>query len=76
MAIIDCALYRDGQRVEETRNVVRLAAMARSDPQAFVWMGMHEPTPTDLVGAARVFGLHELAVEDAVQAHQRPKIDV
>jgi magnesium transporter len=76
VTIVDCALYRDGRRVEETRNLVRLAAMARSDPQAFVWMGMHEPTMTDLVGAARVFGLHELAIEDAVQAHQRPKVDL
>jgi magnesium transporter len=37
---------------------------------------MHDPTETDLVGAARVFGLHQLAVEDAVVAHQRPKLDV
>ena len=76
LVIVDCALYRSGVRVEETRNLVRLAAMARSDPDAFVWMGMHEPTETDLVGAARVFGLHQLAVEDAVVAHQRPKLDV
>ena len=76
LVIVDCALYRDGVRVEETRNLVRLAALARSDPHAFVWMGMHDPTETDLVGAARVFGLHQLAVEDAVVAHQRPKLDV
>ena len=74
--IVDCALYRDGRRVEETKNLVRLAALARSDPGAFVWMGMHDPTETDLIGAARVFGLHQLAVEDAVVAHQRPKVDV
>jgi magnesium transporter len=74
--IVDCALYRGGKRVDETRNLVKLAHEARSDPTAFVWMGLYEPTETDLRGVARVFGLHQLAVEDAVRAHQRPKIDV
>jgi magnesium transporter len=74
--IVDCALYRAGQRVEETHNLVKLAAEARRDPQAFVWMGLFEPTETDVRGVARVFDLHPLAVEDAVKAHQRPKVDV
>lgn len=74
--IVDCALYRDGHRAEETRNLVRLAAEGRRDPAAFAWMGLFEPTETDLRGVARVFGLHPLAVDDAVRAHQRPKVDV
>lgn len=74
--IVDCALYRDGTRVEETHNLIKLAAEARRDKAAFVWMGLFEPTDTDLRGVARVFDLHPLAVEDAVVAHQRPKIDV
>ncbi len=61
--------------MEETRNLVKLAAAARQDPKAFLWLGMLDPTETDLLGASRVFGLHELAVEDAVRAHQRPKLD-
>jgi magnesium transporter len=73
--IVDCALYRDGQRVEQTHSLVRLAADARRDEGAFVWMGLYEPSETDLEGVARVFGLHPLAVADAVNAHQRPKID-
>jgi magnesium transporter len=73
--IVDCALYRDGKRTEETRNLLRLAAEARRDPSAFVWMGLHEPTETDLLGVSRIFGLHALAVEDAVRAHQRPKVE-
>jgi magnesium transporter len=73
--IVDCALYRDGKRTEETRNLLRLAAEARRDPSAFVWMGLHEPTETDLLGVSRIFGLHPLAVEDAVRAHQRPKVE-
>jgi magnesium transporter len=74
--IVDCALYRSGRRVEETHNLVRLAAEARRDPSAFVWMGLFEPTESDLRGVARVFDLHPLAVEDALRAHQRPKVDV
>ena len=42
--------------------------------QAFVWIGLHEPDEPDAV-VAELFGLHELAVEDAVHAHQRPKMD-
>jgi magnesium transporter len=74
--IVDCALYRDGHRAEETRNLVRLAAEGRRDPSAFAWMGLFEPTENDLRGVARVFGLHPLAVDDAIRAHQRPKVDV
>jgi magnesium transporter len=73
--IVDCALYRDGHRVDETRNLAKIAAQARRDPEAFVWMGLYEPSETDLRGVARLFDLHPLAVEDAVSAHQRPKID-
>ena len=60
--IVDCALYRSGKRVEETRNLVKIAAAARHDEDSFVWMGLFEPTETDLEGVARLFGLHPLAV--------------
>lgn len=74
--IVDCALYRDGKRTDESRSLPRLAAQARADSDSFVWMGLFEPSPTDLTGVARLFGIHPLAVEDAVKAHQRPKLDV
>ena len=45
---------------------LKLAAAARSDADAFVWIGLHEPTENDCDGVARMFGLHQLAVEDAV----------
>ena len=73
--IVDCALYRGGLRAEETHNLIRLAAQARQSPDSFVWMGLHDPTETDLRGVQRLFGLHPLAVEDAVAAHQRPKVE-
>nr|WP_218566705.1 magnesium/cobalt transporter CorA [Vallicoccus soli] len=73
--IVDCALYRNGDRVLESHSLPRIAAAAREDPDAFVWMGLHEPSPSDLVGVARLFGLHPLAVEDAQSTSQRPKLD-
>ena len=41
---------------------------------AFVWIGLHEPDQEEFAGLAELFGLHPLAVEDAVTAHQRPKV--
>ena len=47
----------------------------RDGKQAFVWIGLHEPDEHQMQAVADVFGLHELAVEDAVHAHQRPKLE-
>lgn len=41
----------------------------------FVWVGLFEPDADDMAAVAQVFGLHELAAEDAVVAHQRPKLE-
>jgi magnesium transporter len=43
--------------------------------RAFVWIGLHEPSQREFAGIAELFGLHPLAVEDAVEAHQRPKLE-
>ena len=43
--------------------------------EGFVWIGLHEPDEEQIKGIAEIFGLHELAVEDAVHAHQRPKLE-
>ncbi|MGW5231975.1 magnesium and cobalt transport protein CorA [Streptomyces nodosus] len=75
-AVVDCAVYRDGERVETQKPLSPHEAMrlARRDG-GFVWMGLHEPTEAEFAGIAGEFGLHPLAVEDAVQAHQRPKLE-
>lgn len=72
--IVDCALYRDGQRTEGGTHWRELRAKANADGD-FVWIGMHEPTTEEVQEVAEVFGLHSLAVEDAVKAHQRPKLE-
>jgi magnesium transporter len=72
--IVDCALYRDGKRTEGGTHWRELRARADQDGD-FVWIGMHEPAMDEIHEVAEVFGLHPLAVEDAVQAHQRPKLE-
>ncbi|GAA0918317.1 magnesium and cobalt transport protein CorA [Streptomyces thermoalcalitolerans] len=75
-AVVDCAVYRDGIRVETQRALTPQEAMrlVRRDG-GFAWIGLHEPTEAEFAGIAREFGLHPLAVEDAVTAHQRPKLE-
>jgi magnesium transporter len=72
--IVDCALYRKGSRVEGHSDPGEMRKRATEDGD-FVWVGMHEPSEAEIADIARVFDLHPLAVEDAVQAHQRPKLE-
>ncbi len=73
--IVDSALYVDGRRVEGRLALDDVpAACGRSG--AFVWLGLYEPTNEEFEAVRTAFGLHELAVEDAVKAHQRPKLEV
>jgi len=74
--IVDCAHYRDGVRQhEEAMTVEEASARVGDAPGDFVWIGLHEPTDDEMGQVAGRFGLHELAVEDAEHAHQRPKIE-
>ncbi|WP_119582182.1 magnesium and cobalt transport protein CorA [Streptomyces europaeiscabiei] len=75
-AVVDCAVYRDGARVAFERNLTPHEAIrqVRRDG-GFVWIGLHEPSEAEFSGIAAEFGLHPLAVEDAVHAHQRPKLE-
>ncbi len=75
--IVDSALYRDGVRVESTCEQDDLAGMLTRAEQdnSFVWVGLHEPGARELDQVAKIFSLHPLAVEDAVHAHQRPKLE-
>jgi len=73
--IVDCALYQDGKRREEPLTLAEAYATAQADSGAFLWIGLHEPTFDEFQEVQDVLGLHPLAVEDAVHAHQRPKIE-
>jgi magnesium transporter len=71
--VVDCAVYVDGQRIEpaDPHDALREA----TERGGFVWLGLYEPSESELGAIAARYGLHPLAVEDAVFAHQRPKLD-
>ncbi|MGY5124426.1 magnesium and cobalt transport protein CorA [Streptomyces nigrescens] len=73
-AIVDCGVYREGRRVSEHVTPAEAMAGVRASG-GFAWIGLHEPTEAEFAGIAQEFGLHPLAVEDAVHAHQRPKLE-
>lgn len=72
--IVGLAVYRDGEVLVRGGKFHDAAALARREG-GFVWMGMHEPTAQEFEQVAEEFGLHPLAVEDAVSAHNRPKLE-
>jgi magnesium transporter len=75
MSIVDCAHYRDGVRQHEGPLSVENAAAAARGEGDFVWLGLYEPSDDEMGEVARFFDLPELAVEDAEESHQRPKLE-
>nr|WP_078624401.1 magnesium/cobalt transporter CorA [Streptomyces monomycini] len=74
--IVDCAIYQDGRRTEGPEDFSDALEAARAEGHSFLWLGLHEPTREEFDHVSREFGLHPLAVEDALKAHQRPKLEV
>jgi len=76
--IVDCAFYEDGKRqagdltYEEAANKTKYS----SRDGAFVWLGVVDPSEEELKSIGHQYGLHELAVEDAIESHQRPKAEM
>jgi magnesium transporter len=73
--IVDCAHYRDGKRQHEGSLPLDVAESCVVGDGDFVWLGLYEPTVEELQDVGQRFGLHELALEDAYRAHQRPKLE-
>ena len=69
------ALYENGQRLPGKVDLDRAYEACRN-PECFAWIGLFEPTEDEFDSVRREFDLHELAVEDAINAHQRPKLEV
>jgi magnesium transporter len=74
--IVNCAVYEQGRRRDGELGLDQAGAIAKGDGDGFVWVGLLEPSADELDSIAREFGLHELAVEDALKAHQRPKVEL
>lgn len=75
--IIDCAIYRKGHREEAPHDPHALGEVidALEGTDDFLWIGLYEPSSEELSLFAEPLNLHPLAVEDAVEAHQRPKVE-
>ena len=73
--IVDCAIYDNGVR-RDGKVELKNAYQERHQPGSFVWIGLYEPTEEEFESLRREFCLHPLAVEDAIHAHQRPKVEI
>ncbi|MEV8506629.1 magnesium and cobalt transport protein CorA [Actinoplanes sp. NPDC051475] len=74
-AVVDCGVYIDGKREPGDFTPDEALREACGRDNAFVWLGLHEPSQAEMSAIARTYNLHELAVEDAVKAQQRPKLE-
>ncbi|MBV2364400.1 magnesium and cobalt transport protein CorA [Streptomonospora nanhaiensis] len=77
-SVIDAAVYVDGRRQEGPTDILDIADLHRRTPShagALAWIGLLRPSSSQLLAVADEFGLHALAVEDAIVAHQRPKLE-
>ncbi|WP_375481184.1 magnesium and cobalt transport protein CorA [uncultured Jatrophihabitans sp.] len=73
--IVDSAVYQGGQRTHTASSLTDCFEALRSQPDGMAWIGLYRPGEDELQSLAAEFDLHELAVEDAITAHQRPKLE-
>ncbi|MEV6759262.1 magnesium and cobalt transport protein CorA [Streptomyces sp. NPDC051105] len=74
-SVVEAALYRDGVRVSTPATLAQTYRELRDQPAGMAWIGLARPTSGELLSLAAEFDLHPLAVEDAMEAHQRPKLE-
>ena len=72
--IVDRAIYRGGRRTDEAVALTDMDEACRAT-DGIAWVGLYKPTEEEFSTVATEFGLHELAVEDTLNAHQRPKLE-
>ena len=73
--IVDCAIYEHGRRRDGEASLAHAVDACR-EPDVFTWIGLYEPTEEEFESIRTEFSLHELAVEDSIHAHQRPKLEL
>ncbi|MFE9646352.1 magnesium and cobalt transport protein CorA [Streptomyces sp. NPDC006365] len=74
-SIVQAALYRDGVRVSTPESLAETFRELRKQQDGMAWIGLARPTEAEILSLADEFDLHPLAVEDAMEAHQRPKLE-
>ncbi|MGW7263906.1 magnesium and cobalt transport protein CorA [Streptomyces sp. NPDC054842] len=74
-SVVQAALYRDGVRVSTPASLAETFRELRDETDGMAWIGLARPTEDELLSLAAEFDLHPLAVEDAMEAHQRPKLE-
>ena len=72
--IVNCTAYIDGRKLDDI--ALEEIPAIRQRPDTFVWLGLFEPDEALMTQVQQLFGLHELAAEDAHHAHQRPKVEL
>lgn len=72
--VVDCAIYEAGRRIRSLD--INDPEQMKVSPGRVIWIGLYEPTQEELSRLQGYFGLHDLAVEDAYRAHQRPKLEL
>ncbi len=73
--LVDSAIYVDGERVASPGSLAETVSSLRQCPDGMAWIGLYRPDEREVESLATEFQLHPLAVEDAIHAHQRPKIE-
>ncbi|MEQ4530507.1 MAG: magnesium/cobalt transporter CorA [Mixta sp.] len=71
--VVNSIVYRNGER-GEVIDAEKIGEVM-DEPDTFIWLGLYQPDPPFMKKMQEQFGLHELAIEDALTAHQRPKIE-
>jgi magnesium transporter len=74
-SMVDSAIYLDGARMQSPADLAETYQALRDSPGAIAWIGLLKPDDHEIGSLAEEFALHELAVEDAIVAHQRPKLE-
>src|SRR5262245_42603487 len=74
--IVDCAIYTAGRREDVEGDISEALDKNRAaGDESFLWIGLHASTEQEFAQVSDELGLHPLAIEDAVEAHQRPKLE-
>ncbi|MFF1633565.1 magnesium and cobalt transport protein CorA [Leifsonia sp. NPDC058248] len=74
-SMVDSAIYSKGVRVASPRSLAETYRALDATPDGVAWIGLYRPSAQELMSLADEFELHQLAIEDAIVAHQRPKLE-